>query len=215
MLHVPFRHQSELLSNHTTFATAYAEFLQSGSIPQSLEDDIHRLQELSQRSDDEDTEVSLCTYTTLMHIIINSLLYTYLNSIIILLTQDDSDQQPNQRPTRAVEEWMLICQSNTDLQPSTDFQEDTDWSAGAQAYPNVEEMPTFISRHRESAGQQSFTTSADPQCLHGKQLQAYELVREHAESDHPPPLRLIVSGTVGTGKSYLIHFLQLFLDHRV
>ena len=75
-------------------------------------------------------------------------------------------------------------------------------------------MPTFISRHRESAPQHSFTTSANPQCLQGKQLQAYTLVQEHAEAQNPPPLRLIVSGTAGTGRSYLIHCLRL-LGHRV
>ena len=110
---------------------------------------------------------------------------------------------------------MLICQSNADLQPSTETQDDADWSAGSQAYPNVEEMPTFISRHREAAGQQSSTTSADPRNLQGKQLQAYTLIQEHAEAHHSPPLRLIVSGTAGTGKSYLIHCLRLLLDHRV
>ena len=110
---------------------------------------------------------------------------------------------------------MLICQSNANLQPSIDTQEDVDWSAGAQRYPNVEEMPTFISRQRKSAGQHSFNTTADPQNLQGKQLQTYNMVREHAEADHPPQLRLIVSGTAGTGKSYLIHCLRLLLDHRV
>ena len=110
---------------------------------------------------------------------------------------------------------MLICQSNADLQPSTASLDDTDWSAGSQAYPNLEEMPTFISRLRESAGQHSFTTSANPHNLQGKQLHAYNLVREHAEADQPSPLRLIVSGTAGTGKSYLIHCLRLLLDHRV
>ena len=73
-------------------------------------------------------------------------------------------------------------------------------------------MPTFISRHRESAEQLSFTTSADPQHFRGKQLQAYNIVREHAEADHPPPLRMIISGT---GKSYLINCLRLLLEHRV
>ena len=59
MLHVPFRHQNELLSSNTTFTAAYANFLQSGNIPSSLEDDIHRLQELSQQpSEDDDSEVS-------------------------------------------------------------------------------------------------------------------------------------------------------------
>ena len=36
MLYVPFRHQSGLLGNHITFTAAYANFLQSGSIPLSL-----------------------------------------------------------------------------------------------------------------------------------------------------------------------------------
>ena len=59
MLHVPFRHQNELLGSNTTFTAAYANFLQSGNIPSSLEDDIHRLQELSQQpSEDDDSEVS-------------------------------------------------------------------------------------------------------------------------------------------------------------
>ena len=48
LLHVPFCHRSELLSDNTTFTAAYANFLQSGNISSSLEDDIHRLQELSQ-----------------------------------------------------------------------------------------------------------------------------------------------------------------------
>ena len=58
MLHVPFRHLSELLGNNTTFTAAYAEFLQSGSIPPSLQDDIHRLQQSSQQPREDDNEVS-------------------------------------------------------------------------------------------------------------------------------------------------------------
>ena len=110
---------------------------------------------------------------------------------------------------------MLVCQHSADLQPNTNSQEDVDWTQAAQAYPNLEEMPTFIPRQRDSAAEHSFTTSADPQHLQGKQLQAYTIVREHAEADSPPPLRMIVSGTAGTGKSYLIHCLRLLLSSRV
>ena len=74
---------------------------------------------------------------------------------------------------------------------------------------------TFISHHRESAAQHSFTTSADPQYLQGKQLQTYTLVQEHAEANNPSPLRPIVSGTAGIGKSYLIHCLKRLLANRV
>ncbi len=94
---------------------------------------------------------------------------------------------------------MLVCQRNADLEPNSDSQEDVDW---AHAYPNLEEMP---SRQRESASQQSFTTSADPGKLEGKELKAYTTVRDHIDAESPPPLRMIVSGTAGTGKSYLIH----------
>ncbi len=35
------------------------------------------------------------------------------------------------------------------------------------------------------------------------------------DAESPPPLRMIVSGTAGTGKSYLIHCLRLLLQDRV
>ena len=111
---------------------------------------------------------------------------------------------------------MLVCQRYSDLQPDISFQQDFDWSASAQAYKNLEEMPSFIVRQRHSAGQHTFTTtSADPQCLQGKHLQLYSIVLEHVNSMDPPPLRLIISGTAGTGKSYLIHCLRLLLGDKV
>lgn len=91
----------------------------------------------------------------------------------------------------------------------------TDWSLPAQAYANLEEMPSFIAQQRQSAPQQTFTTTADPQHLQGKQLQAYNILLRHKESDNPSPLQMIVSGTAGTGKSYLIHCLRLLLGDKV
>ena len=63
--------------------------------------------------------------------------------------------------------------------------------------------------------QRTFTTSADPQELQGKQLQAYNLVQQHMEAEAPLPLRMIVSGTAGTGKTCLIHCIQPLLGDRV
>lgn len=81
---------------------------------------------------------------------------------------------------------MLICQQNADLQPNTDSQEDFDWTPGAQAYPNLKEIPTFITRQHESAAEHTFTTFPDSQHLQGKQLQVYTLVQEHAKKKvHP------------------------------
>ena len=48
----------------------------------------------------------------------------------------------------------------------------------------------------------------------GKQLQAYTIVREHYELSEPQPLKMIVSGTAGTWKLYLIHCLRLLLQDK-
>lgn len=50
MLHRPFRDYQQLRARFDTFAETYADYLQSGSIPQSLEDDIHRLQHQQQQN---------------------------------------------------------------------------------------------------------------------------------------------------------------------
>ena len=118
------------------------------------------------------------------------------------------------RPTRATEEWMLICQRNADLQAEFGSDDDHNWSESS-AYHNLEELPTFLSRHRQTAAPRVYTTTADPQLLQGKQLRAYELVREHLEGSGSTPLRLIVSGTAGTGKSFLINCLRLLLNHKL
>ena len=49
LLHIPFRLQDQLLGDSNTSSAAYATVLQSGNIPPSLEDDIHRLEQLTQQ----------------------------------------------------------------------------------------------------------------------------------------------------------------------
>ena len=106
---------------------------------------------------------------------------------------------------------MLICQRTGDLQPDSSSQEDFNWTAAAQAYPNLEEAPTFIARNRQQAAPHTFTTSASPDSLQGCQLEVYTTVKDHFESNSPPPLRMVVTGTAGTGKSYLIQCIRLLL----
>ena len=98
---------------------------------------------------------------------------------------------------------MLVCQRSADLQQETASQPEIDWSQAAQAYPKLKEIPSFIAQQRQSAAQATFTTTADPEQLQGKQIQAYTIVRQHIETINPLPLRMIISGTAGTGKSYL------------
>ena len=113
---------------------------------------------------------------------------------------------------------MLICQHNAEFGQATGDEEDCDWSLAARAYPELREMPSYISQqHQEFVAQSALTTTAHASHLQGKQLQAYTAVREHSESSDPnqPPLRIVVSGTAGTGKSYLIQCLKLMLKDRL
>lgn len=114
-------------------------------------------------------------------------------------------------------DWMLICQRVHELQPDTSSEENLNfnWTTAAKGYPNLEEVPTFISRQKQSAEQHTFTTSANPDNLQGRQLQVYTTVKNHFEATNPQPLRMIVTGTAGTGKSYLIQCIRLLLGVNV
>lgn len=108
---------------------------------------------------------------------------------------------------------MLICQRNSDLQPALDSQE-VDWTLAAQAFPNLDEAPLSPSSNSKQQNH-TFTTSANPCSLQGKQLQVYTTVHEHFEADNPPTLRMIVSGSAGTAKSYFIHCFMLLLQNQL
>ena len=110
---------------------------------------------------------------------------------------------------------MLICDRHADLGLNTSSHE-VDWRLSGQSYPNLQEMPSFIAQQRQLGVQRVFTTNADPQLLQGKQMLVYTAVRQHFEAHSPqPPLRMIVSGTAGTGKSYIINCLRLLLKEEV
>ena len=132
MLYKPFQHHHDLLAGYEHYSTAYANFLQVGNIPPSLEDDIHRLEQQTQQSPQSNH------------------------------TQEQNEEQPDQPPPRAIEEWMLLCQLSNELPTSTHSQDEVNWTQAAQRYPNLPEAPSFIARHRETAASQTFTHNSGP-----------------------------------------------------
>ena len=89
-----------------------------------------------------------------------------------------------------------------------------DWAEVARTYPNLAEAQTFIIRNKES----TILTSGiftDPQLLQGTQLEAYQIVVEHFTHHKDNPLRMIITGTAGTGKSFLIACLKQLLSNKV
>ena len=181
MLHKPFRDESELKDNYSSFTEAYAHYLHSGNVPPCLQDDIHRLQQ--QANDNEQ--------------------------------QTEDEAIANHPRTRQIEEWMILCEQHNQLEVhDVGHNSQVDWAEAARAYPNLAEAPTFIIRSKESAILTSgiFT---DPQLLQGTQLEAYQIVVEHFTHHKDNPLRMIITGTAGTGKSFLIACLKQLLSNKV
>lgn len=142
--------------------------------------------------------------------------YTYDITITNKLFPTTQEQHQDQNPSAAVQDWMLICQYRAEFTDSTTDQNNCDWSLAAMAYPNLQEMPSFIAQQRQQYVPQAVSTTANPDHLQGKQLDAYRIVHEHFKAEaQAPPLRMIVSGTAGTGKSYLIQCLKLLLGDRL
>ena len=111
---------------------------------------------------------------------------------------------------------MIICQNNVDLiQPPTDLQDNVDWTRASQLYNNLAEIPSFISSQRQSGVHQPVISNANPRQLQGKQLHVYNIMSQHLHSDSSCPIRMIVSGTAGTGKSYLINCLKILLKEKL
>ena len=110
---------------------------------------------------------------------------------------------------------MSIC---THHPPSSEGNEassaPTNWTAATLQYPNVEELPSFIARSKEAAQPHSVRHHVNPALLQGKRL-VYNTVHRHLQTADTEPLRMIISGTAGTGKSYLIHCLRGLLQDQV
>ena len=204
MLHQPFRQLEQLLGACDSHADAYSIFLQSGASPWSLADDIQRLEAMEREN--HDTNIEEVRY------IIYQPCIDFDSVIIISQEQEERDGDPSS----TVQDWMLLCQHRPKFPDSITTDDNVDWSLAAKAYSNLDEMPHFIAQQRQHHMAPPTSTTADSEQLQGKQLHAYNIVRDHFEDKAAgkQPLRMIVSGTAGTGKSYLIQCLKVLLgDH--
>ena len=197
MLHKPFRQDHELMDTQDTIAKAYEVYLMSENVPQSIQDDVQRLLDHNTQDDTNDGQN----------------------------TADNTSHGQNEHTDTSdhqnfhVEDWMLICQHRMQVDETSQNQTnlDFDWCEAGRQYPNLHEAAQFITQHCEHAHAtaESNNTTYDPQRLQGKQLQVYNQVLHHSQHLHLEPLRIIVSGTAGTGKSFLIGCLAKLLQAAV
>ena len=207
MMHQPFRQLKELLGTCDNHATAYSIFLQSVISPQSFADDIHQLEVMERENHINNNEEKVSPIFTFTLILSMFCMHIHFNP------QDVDQEQSDSDPLTTVQDWMLICQHKTEFPDSNIADRQVDWSHVAKAYSNLKDMPQFIAQQSQHHMPHPTIAAADSERLQGKQLEAYRLVKDHFESKATgkQPLRMIVSDTAGTGKSYLIQCLKLLL----
>ena len=113
---------------------------------------------------------------------------------------------------------MVLCGPHHYMEAAlTPTSEEVDWTAAAKRYNNLEEMPSFVAQKRQLNDHTSANTvKADTTLLQGKQLKAFNIVKNHYGTQiKKPPLKMVVCGTAGTGKSYLINCLQDLLGDQL
>ena len=121
MLHRPYRVEQQLLDGHDTFTEAYACYLQTGSIPPCLEDDIHRLEQQSQHSDEvNDHDEADCS--------------------------SRQHNTPDVEEWMLICQHQAQLGSSEEA-PTTNV----DWLKDARSYPNLQEAATFLTRCKNSS----------------------------------------------------------------
>ena len=136
--------------------------------------------------------------------------------------EDDENMMHQQQ--EEVEEWMLICRFNEDFSNSTanDVAPDFDWTSASRNMPPdlLRESEKWIAKQRnevrEAANIQEMERQpVDLTALNHRQNLAYSIVQQHKrrlnENVPTEPLDMIITGTAGTGKSFLINALAHLL----
>ena len=130
----------------------------------------------------------------------------------------DEDEEDIMQESAQEDDWMLLCRINQRFAMESQTVDDTvDWAASARTLsPEIlRECPSWIKSRRKESDDNPTSPwhrtlpPADPSTLNEKQLLAYSTIIQHhakctTDQTPPSPLYMLVCGTAGTGKSYLI-----------
>ena len=138
--------------------------------------------------------------------------------------QSDDDQSvDDHHEEEKVDDWMLLCRINQQFQDARNQMSDNeavDWFQEVRAaVPTdlLKESPGWIYSQRKEAEELGHQFQKDeqqpiidPETLNEKQRLAYDIITSEI-GDNPEPVHMIVCGTAGTGKTYLISAVKQVL----
>ena len=133
------------------------------------------------------------------------------------ITQSESSDSDDELPaTEQREEWMLLCHLNHHYTASSQQDDSINWSEAAQSLPPeiLQECPRWIKMKRQESDANPCAAwnrqlpPIDVGTLNTNQNKAYDIICRHHQqllaNNKPTPLCMIICGTAGTGKSYLM-----------
>src|SRR5215469_2607419 len=127
------------------------------------------------------------------------------------LEEDDDEQEEEVRA-----DWMLLAEMgpsavidvSSDL-GSRDMDRNHDWATDTrQRYPDLVDAHTFVQQASSEGGAAQVAEVVNYQALNERQRTIFERVASHYATGQVDPLRIMVMGTAGTGKSYLINSIR-------
>ena len=139
------------------------------------------------------------------------------------ITECENSDSEDESPAREQhEEWMHLCRLNHHYTTNTQQDDSINWSEYAQSLPpeTLQECPRWIKLKRQEScsSWNRHLLPTDITTLNGNQKKAYDHICNHyqqlqAGKNHQP-LRMIICGTAGTGKSYLISAIAQKLQNQ-
>lgn len=128
---------------------------------------------------------------------------------------ESSDIENEDSPaTERHEDWMLQCRLNHHYTDSSVQGDSINWCEAAQSLPPeiLQDCPRWIKMKRQESDSNPHSPwhrqlpAIDVSTLNTNQKTAYDKIchhhQQHLVGNKPTPLRMIICGTAGTGKSY-------------
>ncbi len=133
--------------------------------------------------------------------------------------EDTTEDNYEYQSSNSREEWMLLCELNPTYQQESQQTDNIDWEAAARELPQplLHSCPNWVStmkREYENISSTQQFPRTDIANLNRQQAKAYEIVSTHFRSTaSQSPLLMMILGTAGTGKSYVIRAIAQLLDN--
>ena len=134
-------------------------------------------------------------------------------------TNDDETDQTEDTPEHNQEEWMFLCQLQPTYTTPESPDDNVDWEEAARQLPQslLLSCPNWIKSMRSQSDYSSSRrqlTHVDTSSLNQQQMNAYQILSTHYTSNDQHPLHMLILGTAGTGKSFLIQAIAQLLQDK-